>query len=526
MKLLIVDDQRSVVQGLVHCQDWAALGFDCVDTAYNAIEAKASLLAREAEVMLCDIEMPVESGLDLLKWVRDKQMRTRCIFLTAYAKFQYAQEAVRLGGFDYIMQPAPYEQVVEAVERALEEVQAERASKALQDKGAVLNQKKQEIAGNLLRDFLAGAAREQGLKAFEEIGLVPLCSQDSWLVLMQPLRWMNGQEPWDFRMLEMAIGNICGEIFEPLEVRAEAVSMQQEESLAVILQSRDGEELERDAIGRQLDYLQSVCRHYLHLSAAFYLAGPKPFSQAAQMWSCLHEQMKENVALKSGVYTEDAAPTGRKVTFHIHQIESWRRLLQEGYPQAMEQEVCRLMDKMVANNQMDRAQLRFFYQDFIQMIFTCSDDGHDGVRDMFQDPESMELYRNGMKTVDAMKALIHYVAASWKVAARPESGNVVETICHYIGEHLDEELRREDLAEVVHLNPDYLNRIFKKETGSTLKEYVIVQKMEEARSLLRTTNLPVSFIAAKVGYSNFAHFSTSYKKQFDCTPQEERLNRP
>ena len=65
--------------------------------------------------MLCDIEMPMESGLDLLDWLRQRGMTTRCIFLTAHAEFRYAQEALRLGGFDYIMQPAPYEQVADAV---------------------------------------------------------------------------------------------------------------------------------------------------------------------------------------------------------------------------------------------------------------------------------------------------------------------------------------------------------------------------------------------------------------------------
>ena len=107
MKLLIVDDQSTVVQGLLHCTNWAAMGFTVVDTALNAVDAKASLLRQEAEVMLCDIEMPMESGLDLLDWLRQRGMTTRCIFLTAHAEFRYAQEALRLGGFDYIMQPAP-----------------------------------------------------------------------------------------------------------------------------------------------------------------------------------------------------------------------------------------------------------------------------------------------------------------------------------------------------------------------------------------------------------------------------------
>lgn len=45
------------------------MGFTVVDTALNAVDAKASLLRQEAEVMLCDIEMPMESGLDLLDWL-------------------------------------------------------------------------------------------------------------------------------------------------------------------------------------------------------------------------------------------------------------------------------------------------------------------------------------------------------------------------------------------------------------------------------------------------------------------------
>ena len=72
------------------------------------------------------------------------------------------------------------------------------------------------------------------------------------------------------------------------------------------------------------------------------------------------------------------------------------------------------------------------------------------------------------------------------------------------------------------LNPDYMARLFKKETGMNLKDYIIQQKMQEAQSLLCTTNLPISLIAAKVGYTNFGHFSTSYKKFYHKTPQEER----
>ena len=77
-------------------------------------------------------------------------------------------------------------------------------------------------------------------------------------------------------------------------------------------------------------------------------------------------------------------------------------------------------------------------------------------------------------------------------------------------------------AEKMNLSPDYMTRIFKAEMGVSLKEYIIQQKMKHAQVMLRTTTLPINFIAAKVGYSNFSHFSFTYKKALGITPQEER----
>lgn len=490
MKLLIVDDQSTVVQGLLHCTNWAAMGFTVVDTALNAVDAKASLLRQEAEVMLCDIEMPMESGLDLLDWLRQRGMTTRCIFLTAHAEFRYAQEALRLGGFDYIMQPAPYEQVADAVSRALENVKEERAALELQSRGAVFDDQKKEIVETMLRGFLSGNAPGSSLTAFEELSL-----------------------------LSTAVGNMSSEVFTPLQVLSVTVAIPAEQCLVLVLQSRVGEPLEADYITRQLNYLQSACAQYIHCEAAFYPEGPQPFEQAPEICQELLQQRSENVALKSGVLLGRPAEKAPEV-FRIPQIGAWQKLLQAGCAQAMEQEACQLLDKLTVNNQLNSQTLRYFYQDFMQMLFSFPEKKRQG--DMFREPEALELYRNGMKTVPDMKALVHYVASVWDSETEENSQSTVEIIMAYIAEHLENELRREELADAVHLNPDYMARLFKKETGLNLKDYIIQQKMQEAQSLLCTTNLPISLIAAKVGYTNFGHFSTSYKKFYHKTPQEER----
>ena len=63
---------------------------------------------------MSDIEMPGESGLQLLEWVRNEQMDIACIFLTAHADFTYAKTAMRLDSVDYILQPASYTQIEES----------------------------------------------------------------------------------------------------------------------------------------------------------------------------------------------------------------------------------------------------------------------------------------------------------------------------------------------------------------------------------------------------------------------------
>ena len=122
MTILIVDDQPDVVNAEKEGVDWNRIGVETIFTAYSVPDAERLLLDKKVDVLLCDIEMPPRSGLELLNMIRERKMETRCIFLSAHAEFIYAQEAIRLGGFDYILQPAPYSEIEEAVARALQDI--------------------------------------------------------------------------------------------------------------------------------------------------------------------------------------------------------------------------------------------------------------------------------------------------------------------------------------------------------------------------------------------------------------------
>ena len=122
MTVLIVDDQPDVVHAEKQGVDWGKIGVETILTAYSVPDAEKLLLERKVDVLLCDIEMPPRNGLELLNLIREKKMETRCIFLSAHAEFIYAQEAIRLGRFDYILQPAPYSEIENAISRAMQDI--------------------------------------------------------------------------------------------------------------------------------------------------------------------------------------------------------------------------------------------------------------------------------------------------------------------------------------------------------------------------------------------------------------------
>lgn len=126
MNLLIVDDQPLVTDGLEQGIPWESLGFRNIFKAYNALDARSILLAHPIAVMLCDIQMPVENGLELFAWMRQSGMDTRMIFLTSHAEFEYAQQALKLGSVDYIVQPAPYSDIYNAVRIAVQKVRTDK----------------------------------------------------------------------------------------------------------------------------------------------------------------------------------------------------------------------------------------------------------------------------------------------------------------------------------------------------------------------------------------------------------------
>lgn len=520
MTVLVVDDQIHVVEGIVLGVRWDRLGVSKVFRAYNAPEARAVMGNHRVDILLCDIEMPSESGLELLQWVREEKRETKCIFLTAHPDFEYALAAIRLGGFDYIVQPAPFEEIEKAVGLACESIRKEREIHEFYSYGKALSGEKARMLAGILSSWFLGRQRN-----FEHIrktlGDFEVCLEPSapvYPALFQICRWPDGKDPWEYELLLYAFSNILEEVFQHTG-QGVLPSPLDQASFAFLVYPQEGA-MGREELTGRLERLLKLVQDSLGCGAACYTCRAAAPSGVADSMALLRQLRADNVALSERVFFHSGQEKEDcKIDFTRFGV--WKGLLAEGYSQAAEQEVQAYLDSLA--QRLNARTLHQFRQAFSLMVFSAAGEAGPALQELLQNEEALRSSREGEDTVERLRSLIHDTLSCFSghvQAADP--ADQVEAAVRYIRSNIEEDLHRSDIAAAVHLNPNYLSGLFKSKMGVSLKEFIVEQKMRAARLLLKTTALPVSTISARVGYLNFSYFSQAYKKYFGISPGEDR----
>lgn len=108
------------------------------------------------------------------------------------------------------------------------------------------------------------------------------------------------------------------------------------------------------------------------------------------------------------------------------------------------------------------------------------------------------------------------------VPSGKSSQSTIEQVIQIIRESPPSDISLTEVAARVHMNPSYLSQYFKQQTGSRFVDYVVAIRMEEAKMLVSRTSMRISEIAERLGYSDIAYFSNTFKKLTGRTPLEFR----
>ena len=465
------------------------------------------MLANKIDLLLTDIEMPEESGLDLVSWVRKNEMDCLVIILSSHEVFTYAKESIKLGVFDYIVQPSPYSDIYNVVKKAIQEIYLKKGSKIDENKRV-----KEGLTSYALWELVTGAMSKETMEDYIKDNKLP--ASKAYLCGIQILNGGKFKDmSLDLRLF--AFQNLCLEVFSSIGERFAICSI--EENFLVLLLWGKLEE-DEDILGR-IQLLSRLVFTINEASLAMYLSCGFDIHSIKDVYNLVFSKYKKNVSAYPKV--ERVSFNDKEFHFVLDQIGEWTELYKNGLDDVVEKKANQVLDTLLVEGKLDKDVLLEFRQDFLQAAYNSQVNKREFRESIMESKENNEIYRLSQDEVLMMRKLIHLVSIKVRENNIDKEKSLVSKVDNYIEEHMDEDVSRQDIADYVFLNPDYLNRVFKKSTNESINQYIINKKLERARKLIRTTRMPIQDIAKHVGYQ-VSYLSSSYKKRYGITPLQER----
>ena len=525
MNLLIVDDEYYSAQSTrAKVLEHTDL-FDDIHCSYSMKQALEYLEEQEAAVIISDIEMPGGSGLDFLETLRQRKQNAVCIFLTAYSNFEYVTTAMRLASIDYLLKPVETDQLMDAVFRAVDLYRQQSEDKRKRAEAGYWHDSRQYLYEmfweNLGAGLIAGDEREIRL-ALRTRNLEEELAEKGYLPLIIQCV-MHDNLQLEKNLYNFTLKNIAREYFFDKNELSAVVRYGKTDFIYFL--PIPASEDRKTLLDKCAASFRGFASHFENSFNYFVAAKPCRMEEFQQVFHEMLECVEKNVTLENHVFDlADAFLTNYDTENLQLPIEKFRDYLLKDQQEEFKKEISLFLQQMKMSGKGTRDSLKSFYYSFLQLCFTTMEN---------KNPEALAPFRTQviMASPEAVCDSF-YSLQSWAfdtvdqykscMASVLNEENTVAAVKRYIKEHLAENLSREELADTVYLTSDYLSHLFKKETGYSLTNYIIHERIEKAKLLLAQKSMSIRDVASACGFDNVSYFSKQFRSITGMTPREYR----
>lgn len=527
-KVLIVDDEVTIREGLKAKIDWDALGFAICAEAADGEEALRAIETHEPDVMFTDIRMPVMDGLRLLKECAERFPHVKTVVLSGYDEFSYAQVALRYGAKDYLLKPIIRKELTGLLERIRREFEEQRRDPR---EGQVPSDWNEQTAHFLreqfLLDLVKGADRpfpEQIREHAARLGLDAYLADDAKVrFLVAEIRHESMYEPGGRRddLLFLAFYYLVRELCQEWRRDAFVFHDPARRNMLHLIVGADEDERAVEAWADRT--LQPAVRRYLKAECVVGIGSAvsglgnlrEGFQSSLYAWSLSPSGLKSGIILADRAMKDDPGfppQTERKLATQLQNLD------------ARAFEAC-LNELLGPELSFRSLAVRFLKILFVLETFCRRHELESPEIDriLLGMPDSVWQLQNGIR----MKTLLADLAARAIRQVRETQASGGAEIVTAIKRYLHDNYASSDislglLAETFHVNPTYLSELFKKHTGETYTEYLMNLRIDKAKTLLKDPLLRVVDVSELTGFSNPNYFSIVFKKQTGMSPLEYR----
>lgn len=129
-KVLIIDDEYFIREGMKQTVPWEQLNCELIGEAQDGEEGVEKILKLQPDIVISDIRMPKKDGLEMIEEIHSINQHIQIIILTGFREFEYAQQAIRLGVLRFLLKPSKFEEIKEAIEKAVDKLEAKKTLEA------------------------------------------------------------------------------------------------------------------------------------------------------------------------------------------------------------------------------------------------------------------------------------------------------------------------------------------------------------------------------------------------------------
>lgn len=555
-RVLLVDDEEDVREGLVVEVDWEALDLRIVGLAENGREALEMAERVEPDIVVTDISMPFMDGLELARRLRERNPLVKVVILTGYDEFDYARQAVSLSVDEYLLKPFSAAHLAELLTRlrgqmAAEVAERENVQQLREHYYASLPLMQADLMATLLHRqkppaYIHGKAEQCGLdlKGIRYgVSVVTLHTDGKTpSQSLNPSSLKSDQRETTEEVQASAAGAMRdsedGELkqFAALNVAAEVWAEHEaghafihQEAIVLLFVDRWG-----GAAGekRQQQALETVIRsinHYLRMQATI---GSGALVQSLDQVKHAYEDalLALDYRLVPGtdplIYIGDVErQSAGKLRFDELKQQALTRCLKAGTRAELDDVLDIIFREITAEH--GRSDIQLYLIEALTTVWKAAQASGEQMEDIFG--AGFQLYADLFRLpgLPEAKGKVREVCAN--VQRRIASGrqhaykDIVEQALSFTKQHYaDPELSIQKVCGHLHISSGYFCAIFKKEVQLTFLQYLMQIRMEAAKELLRSTDLKSFQIAEQVGFAEPNYFSFCFKKHIGTSPKEYR----
>lgn len=522
IKVLIVEDEYILRKGIISLINWEQLDCEIVGESSNGTEAVKFLESNLADLVVTDIKMPGMSGLELAKYISSECPETGIIILSAYSDFEYAQQAINLGIFNYVLKSNFVKDLPNAVRNSIQKINSQ--------KNSLNNHRFPAQNDTRMKPIIMKSILDGTLQDTEEISNWFACYNmhlNSYFLIVAEV---DNTEQVSFTKRNEKFSHSIQNFFNLSFKDYSHLCIPITDNLVYILinfdSSNEASNLRSTVVVcnqilstvknyMTFDLNMGVSRQHIHIKD-IHEAGIEAKLALNNIFQNSGISLYQEIAKQK---SSGSPPNIQRYTdIILHDISSHNETMMKAHLQEIFNQYSNYMN-----------DLENFKIEILLLLSVCfrkftDNNIHIVSNDtLLQNTSTRIIQCQSPNTIykileSAFLDIIHLDLSS------PTHYNpLVVQVNNFIKENYNLAIRLDDMAQLFHVNSSYLSRLYKKETGDSIVTALNKYRIEMAKDLLKRGHHLVSEVGYLVGIKDSAYFANVFNKYAGTSPQNYKF---